>query len=51
MLLLDVDRGELGLGHDGRLVQEADGLVNVHIVVILRRGRRGPDLEMGRMKG
>ena len=39
VLLLDIDLWQLRLGHDGRLVEEADGLVQVHVVVILRWGR------------
>ena len=44
MFLLDVDGRQLTLRHEGRLVEETDGLVAVEIMVVLGRGGRRPHL-------
>lgn len=46
VFLLHIHNWELGLGHDGLFIEEAQWVVNVHIIIILWRSRWTPHLQV-----
>lgn len=51
VFLLHVDRRKLTLWHHGWLIQEQQSLVRVHVIVVLGRRRRRPDLSQIKGQG